>query len=146
MQFDLSVFELSTFTMLSIAVILGFYAAYAIRWIRLPSIVAYMAMGIILGPSLLRLFDDNSLVQFSFITEMALGFVAFTIGSELNMASLKRQGIGIVYIILLESFVALPPGRLPLFRNIRRKGALQKLCMPSSALTMDSPLSFLDSR
>jgi len=106
MHLDLSVFELSTFTMLSIAVILGFYAAYAIRWIRLPSIVAYMAMGIILGPSLLRLFDDESLARFSFITEMALGFVAFTIGAELNMASLKRQGIGIVYIILSESFAA----------------------------------------
>ena len=106
MQIDLSVFELSQFTMLSIAVVLGFYAAYATRWIRMPSIVGYMAMGIILGPSLLRLFDDESLGQFSFITEMALGFVAFTIGSELNMASLKRQGIGIVYIILCESFAA----------------------------------------
>jgi len=106
MHIDLSVFELSTFTMLSIAVVLGFYAAYATRWIRMPSIVGYMAMGIILGPSLWRLFDEPALEQLSFITEMALGFVALSIGSELNMASLKRQGIGIVYIILCESFAA----------------------------------------
>ena len=44
--------------------------------------------------------------RLSFITEIALGFVAFSIGSELNLASLRRLGSGIISIILAESFGA----------------------------------------
>jgi len=106
MHLDLSTLELSTFTMLGMAVVFGFYAAYGARRIKLPSIIGYMAVGIVLGPSLLHMFDDNALERFSFITEMALGFVAFSIGSELNMTSLKRMGRGIVFIILAESISA----------------------------------------
>jgi Kef-type K+ transport system membrane component KefB len=42
----------------------------------------------------------------SFITEIALGFVAFSIGSELNISSLRRLGKGIISIIFAESFGA----------------------------------------
>ena len=107
MHLDLSTLELSTFTMLGVAVAFGFYAAYGARRIKLPSIIGYMVVGIVLGPSLLRMFpDDKALDQFSFITEMALGFVAFSIGSELNISSLKRMGRGIVFIVLAESILA----------------------------------------
>jgi len=106
MYLDLSTLEFSTFTMLGMAVVFGFYTAYGARRIRLPSIIGYMAAGIVLGPSLLRMFDEKALYQFSFISEMALGFVAFSIGAELNIALLKRMGRGIVFIILAESISA----------------------------------------
>ncbi len=106
MHIDLSTLDIPSFTMLGIAVIVGFYVAYLARRSRLPSIIGYMVVGILLGPSLLNLFDKPALERFSFITEMALGFVAFSIGSELSISSLKRQGIGIVSIILAESFTA----------------------------------------
>jgi len=61
---------------------------------------------VILGPSVLHLFDENSMERLSFITEIALGFVAFSIGSELNLSVLKRLGVGIISIILAESFGA----------------------------------------
>ncbi len=106
MHLDLSTFGFSPFTLLGIAAAAGFYAAYVARFIKLPSIIGYMAVGVVLGPSLFGLFNEASLERFSFITEMALGFVAFSIGAELNMPSLKRQGMGIVSIILVESFAA----------------------------------------
>lgn len=106
MPFDLSILELSSFTLLGIAALAGFYAAYVARWVKLPSIIGYMAVGIVLGPSVLHLFDEVSLEQFSFLSEVALGFVALSIGAELNMPSLKNQGMGIVSIILVESFAA----------------------------------------
>ncbi|HEO72188.1 MAG TPA: hypothetical protein ENN80_13080, partial [Candidatus Hydrogenedentes bacterium] len=106
MHVDLSTLGLSAFALLGIAAAAGFYAAYVARWVKLPSIIGYMAVGIVLGPSVLRLIDEAAVERFSFLTEVALGFVAFSIGSELNMPSLKRQGIGIVSIILAESFAA----------------------------------------
>ncbi len=46
------------------------------------------------------------LEDLSFVTEIALGFVAISIGAELSISSLGRQGIGIASIILGESFGA----------------------------------------
>ena len=103
---DLSFLHLSGLTLLGAATIVAFYVGRAAKFARLPSLIGYMIVGVILGPSVLHLFDEPSLERLSFITEIALGFVAFSIGSELNLSSLKRLGGGIISIILAESFSA----------------------------------------
>ena len=103
---DLSFLHLSGLTLLGAATIVAFYMGRAAKFARLPSLIGYMIVGVILGPSVLHLFDEPSLERLSFITEIALGFVAFSIGSELNLSSLKRLGGGIISIILAESFSA----------------------------------------
>lgn len=84
----------------------GFYIGKMMKWVRLPSIIGFMVAGILLGPSLLSVIDVSVRETFSFLTDIALGFVAVTIGLELDLSSLKKQGGGIVYIILAESFGA----------------------------------------
>ncbi len=84
----------------------GFYAGQAAKKIQLPSIIGFMIIGLLLGPSGCNLLNENIQESFSFITEVALGFVAFSIGLELSLVSLKSQGWGIILIILAESFCA----------------------------------------
>ncbi len=103
---DLSFLHLSGLTLLGAATIVAFYVGRAAKFARLPSLIGYMIVGVILGPSVLHLFDEPLMERLSFITEIALGFVAFSIGSELNLSSLKRLGMGIISIILVESFGA----------------------------------------
>jgi len=103
---DLSFLHLSGLTLLGVATIVAFYLGRAAKLARLPSLIGYMIVGVVLGPSVLHLFDEPSMERLSFITEIALGFVAFSIGSELNLSSLKRLGRGIISIILAESFSA----------------------------------------
>lgn len=103
---DLSFLDISGLTLLGAATIIAFYVGRVARFVKLPSIIGYMVVGIILGPSVLHLFDDASMEHLSFITEIALGFVAFSIGSELNLSSLKRLGVGVISIIFAESFGA----------------------------------------
>jgi len=91
---------------MGLATIGGLYAGKLARLLRLPSIIGYMLLGIVLGVSALGYLDERQLNNVSFITEIALGFVAFSIGSELSIVSLRRQGYGIVAIILGESFAA----------------------------------------
>ena len=98
--------QLSSLTLLGGTTIAGFYLGHAAHRLKLPSIIGYMFLGVILGPSLFNLFDEVAVARVSFITEIALGFVAFSIGSELSIASLKRLGSGIVSIIFAESFAA----------------------------------------
>lgn len=84
----------------------AFYAGRVARRIRLPSIIGYMIVGLLFGPSGLGMVTDELLGNLSFITELALGFVALSIGLELSLSSLRALGRGIVVVIFAESFAA----------------------------------------
>ena len=103
---DLSFLHVSALTLLGIATIIGFYMGRAARRVTLPSLIGYMIFGVILGPSVLNLLDEPMIQDLSFLPEIALGFVAFVIGSQLSLSSLKRLGSGIISIIFAESLGA----------------------------------------
>ncbi len=98
------------FTLVGAMLILCFYAGKLIKKTSLPSLIGYMLIGALFGPSFkqfgIELFTESVRESLAFITQVALGFVAFSIGSELSMKSLKRLGNGIVWIIFVESFAA----------------------------------------
>lgn len=94
------------FLLLGIAIVMGFYMGNVARRFRLPSLVGFLVLGVLLGPSVLNLFCENNLHQLSFITELALSFVALSIGAELSLRSLRQLGNGIIFILLAESFGA----------------------------------------
>ena len=106
MKTDISFLQVSILTLLGGATLIGFYVGRLSNRMNLPTIIGYMALGIILGPSVLNIFQENIIQQLSFIPEIGLGFVAFTIGTELSLASLKRMGPGIVSIIFASSLMA----------------------------------------
>jgi len=106
MSLDISFLDFSALTLLGIVIIVGYYLGHTARLVKLPSLIGYMILGIILGPSILHLISEPTMEHLSFITEIALGFVAFSIGAELSLSSLKRLGPGIISIIFAESFAA----------------------------------------
>jgi Kef-type K+ transport system membrane component KefB len=91
---------------IGVSSIVAIYVGKIARKAGLPSLIGYMILGTFVGTSVLSLISENSLNHLQFITDIALGFVAFTIGSELNLKILKRLGKGIILIILAESFAA----------------------------------------
>lgn len=84
----------------------AFYAGRAVKLLSLPSIIGFMVAGVLAGPSLLNVLSEGFQEHLSFVTEIALGAVALSIGLELSMRSLKQQGPGILVIILSESLLA----------------------------------------
>lgn len=106
MSLDISFLDFSALTLLGIVTIVGYYMGHTARLVKLPSLIGYMVLGVILGPSVFHLLSESQMDHLSFITEIALGFVAFSIGSELSLPSLKRLGPGIISIIFAESFAA----------------------------------------
>jgi Kef-type K+ transport system membrane component KefB len=84
----------------------GFYLGKSMRFVRLPSIIGFMIVGVVLGPSVLGFLGEELKASIDFITEIALGFVALSIGLELSFSTLRRQGLGIILIIVAESFMA----------------------------------------
>lgn len=87
-------------------ILVSFYSGKTTRLVRLPSIIGYMLIGLVLGPSFMNILGHETQTNMSFITEVALGFVALSIGLELNLSSLKKLGTGIISIIFAESFAA----------------------------------------
>jgi len=92
--------------LLGLTVVIGLYVGKNMKRVKLPSIIGYMLFGVIIGPSLLNLMNEETQDNLAFITEIALGFVALSIGLELKISSLKKLGSGIIYIIFVESFGA----------------------------------------
>lgn len=84
----------------------AFYLGKTMKFMKLPSLIGYMIAGVLLGPSLFNLLSEPVQESFSFITDVALSFVAVSIGLELSFTSLKKQGLGIITVIFAESFAA----------------------------------------
>jgi hypothetical protein len=93
----------SPVTVIGLATILALYAGKLAQKGRLPSIIGFMLLGAILGPSVVHLLTEELQEQLGFINDIALGFVALSIGLELSFTALKRQGKAIIFIIFSES-------------------------------------------
>ncbi|MBD3418994.1 MAG: hypothetical protein GF398_02635 [Chitinivibrionales bacterium] len=91
---------------IGLAVFGSLYAGKLANLIKLPSLIGFMLIGVLAGPSLFNLIGEPLQHHLSFITEIALAFVAISIGLELSIPSLKKMGKGIVLIIFTESLGA----------------------------------------
>lgn len=85
---------------------LGVFAGRLMRKVRLPSLMGFMVLGLVTGPSALGIISSSTLARLSFVTEVALGFVALTIGFEFNLKQMKGQGKQLVRIVAWESLLA----------------------------------------
>jgi len=105
LQSSIASFPIEPLLVLGGIVGLGFYAGRSMKHLRLPSIIGFMLLGVLLGPSLVNLLHEEFQAQLSFITDVALSFVAVSIGLELSFRALKKQGSGIILVIFSESFL-----------------------------------------
>ena len=80
--------------------------SYVSEKLRLPNVVGYMLAGILLGPAVLNFLDSEILGDLEFITHIALGFVAFKIGLEINFKEMKAHGRGVMLTVFSESLLA----------------------------------------
>ena len=91
-----------------IAVILfaGMGTAKILSKFKLPNVTGYLIAGLIIGPSLLGIIPKEASDKLSIISEAALSFIAYSIGSEFNIENLKRVGKGVILITVLEALTA----------------------------------------
>ncbi|GEM_PF-2782242 len=77
---DLSYLNISGLSLLGLITLIGFYMGRFSHYANLPSLIGYMVLGVLLGPSVLNLFDLSRMKDLAFIADLGLGFVAFSIG------------------------------------------------------------------
>jgi Kef-type K+ transport system membrane component KefB len=83
--------------------ILGFVFGRLLNLIKFPRVTGYIIAGIIFGPSLLKIFSENSLIQLNFIPQLALGIIALVIGAGLSFSLIKRLGLRLILITVLQA-------------------------------------------
>jgi hypothetical protein len=105
---------------LSIALIAGLLMSRLAKAVNLPAVTSYLVAGLLLGPFVLgRLglsglgIGFGSLEQvegYGVITQVALGFIAFVIGNEFRLSSLRSMGqqaitVGIAQAVITTALV-----------------------------------------
>ena len=91
---------------LSIALIVGLFFSRIIRLIRLPNVMAYLVGGLLVGPSVLGLLPQDAVASLSVLTDVALGFIAYSIGAEFRLSYLRQIGSKPIVITLFEGLCA----------------------------------------
>ena len=85
---------------LSISLLAGLLLSRVTKILSLPAVTAYLIAGILVGPYFLGLFgvpglgfvDMADVKSYSIICDVALGFIAFSIGNEFRLSQLKKIG------------------------------------------------------
>ena len=90
---------------LGIILILGFLMTRLTKLLKLPSVIAYLLVGIIIGPSLINLIPGEFITRTSFISDVALVFVAFTAGEFFKFDVIKKSLGKAIAITIIESIV-----------------------------------------
>ena len=104
----------TTLLMISVAMLAGLLLSRAAKLLKLPAVTAYLIAGILIGPYALGAlgvpglgFDSMETVKsFSVFAEVALGFIAFTIGNEFRVSQLKAIGKQATVIAFVQALMA----------------------------------------
>lgn len=91
---------------LGLIFLLAFYNKSFCKKFNIPEVTGYVLLGVLFGISVLKLFNNEILEGFEYLSSIALGMIAFTIGIELKFDVIKKLGKSIIFIVIMESFGA----------------------------------------
>ncbi|MBE6797929.1 MAG: cation:proton antiporter [Ruminococcaceae bacterium] len=103
---------------LSIAIFAGLMLSRLAKLVKLPAVTAYLVAGILVGPYVLGnlgitgigFVSMGDIKTYSILSDVALGFIAFSIGNEFRLSHLKNTGkqatvIGIIQAVFTTLIV-----------------------------------------
>ena len=88
---------------LGIILILGFLMTRLTKLLKLPSVIAYLLVGILIGPCVINLIPGEVITRSSFISNVALTFVAFSAGEFFKFDIIKKSVGKAIVITIIES-------------------------------------------
>jgi len=105
---------MSTLLSVSIALLAGLLMTRIFKKLKLPAVTAYLIAGVLIGPYCLGAlgvaglgFESMHAVEaLGLISEVALGFIAFSIGNEFRLNELKKTGHQALVIGVAQALVA----------------------------------------
>ncbi|MFA5220205.1 MAG: cation:proton antiporter [Bacilli bacterium] len=96
---------------IGIIILTGLLFGKVAKYFKLPNVTGYILGGLIISPSIMghlgvNIVPNNIAEILTPISEIALGFIAFTIGTEFQLSYFKKVGMKPIVIAFFESFFA----------------------------------------
>ena len=105
---------------ISLALVAGLLASRVVKPLKLPAVTGYLIAGILIGPYCLghlnlpegfdvigMLHTTEGVEQLGIISKVALGFIAFAIGTEFEIKNLKKIGKQATVVGILQAVVTM---------------------------------------
>ena len=145
---------MTTLLTVSVAMLAGLLMTRVMKLVKLPAVTAYLIAGVLIGPYCLGALHvegvgftcPETFSRLALVSEVALGFIAFSIGNEFRLEDLKQTGrqaavIGVVQALAATLLVDLAlivvhmlmPQRLTLAQAITL-GAIATATAPAATL------------
>lgn len=105
---------METLLCLSVALFAGLMLSRVAKLLKLPAVTAYLVAGILVGPYVLGnlgisgfgFTSMENIDAYDIIPDVALGFIAFSIGNEFRLSQLKQIGKQATVIGIFQALVA----------------------------------------
>lgn len=98
--------ELNTLLYLAMLLLGGLLCGRLVKQVKLPNVTGYLIVGLLFGPHVLNVIPLNVIHNFEILSNIALAFIAFTIGNEFRISYFKRVGMMPIVIAIFESLTA----------------------------------------
>ncbi len=121
---------MNIFLALAIAFAVGLAMTRLINLIKLPHVTAYLIGGLLIGPFCLGVLTTEMNAQLAFVSDIALGFIAYSIGSEFKLSYMKEIGVKPMVITIFEGCTA----SLLVFLTLLALGQPLPLCLALGAI------------
>ena len=106
---------MNTLLTVSVALLAGLLMTRLFKKFKLPAVTAYLIAGVLIGPFCLGALgieglgfhSEEAVSHLALVSEVALGFIAFSIGNEFRLDELKKTGKQALVIGILQAAVAM---------------------------------------
>lgn len=105
---------MQTLLTLSVALFAGLMLSRLAKLCKLPAVTAYLVAGILIGPYFIGALgiegigftSMQSIKSYGLVSDVALGFIAFSIGNEFRLSQLRKTGKQATVIGILQAIAA----------------------------------------
>ena len=111
--------EFPIFAYIAVLLLVALFSTRLMKWLHLPNVTGYIITGIIAGPFVFGLLFNNftfdgikesiiyqHIEKIKWVSSVALGFIAFSIGTSFRTSILKSVGKRVIVITILEAILA----------------------------------------
>ncbi len=90
---------------LGTAILIGLVFNRIVKKLGLPSVTGYLVAGVLIGPSFLQIIPTGFLEELTLLVNVALGFIAFSIGGEFRISKIKAIGKSVLIITFFQALM-----------------------------------------
>lgn len=98
-------FSQSILLSLGAAIAIGLLFNRVVKHLGLPNVTGYLVAGVLIGPCCLQIIPTHWVGSLSLLVNVALGFIAFSIGGEFRFSKIKTIGKPVFLITLMQALV-----------------------------------------